>query len=421
MSRRIAIVAVGFVLGMALLVTPAMAMTQDTGVALEAIVKLVPSDAGLAIEQLTVELEAESIEPVLATRDIYRVRSLKHMVQAAEDGTVELDRKARKWLEDRVGKHDQVTWAVLDSGLSVGDDRFHAWPNSLATTAPMDAIADQPAFAGLSLDESHALGNGTGVVIAVIDTGVDPDHPLLAERLVAGFDLIDGDTDATDEANWADDDGDGLIDEAYGHGTFIAGIIAQVAPGALIQPIRVLDADGRADLYMVIDAIDLAIEMDADVINMSFGLVGKHKSRAMDDALKRAQKAGIVVVAAAGNVGTSDHSYPASAKDVIAVTALGDDGQLLAPFSNHGKWVHVAAPGVNIVSAVPDGGYATWAGSSMATAVVSSLAALLAEYAPAKDGKAIRKAVLDGARKMKGKEKADKGIIDFLHSFEKIG
>lgn len=419
MIRRLATIAAVAMLATAIQVAPGIAAEPGSTVPLEAIVKL---DAAGAIDlaALQIEMDAASIEPLLPSRGIFKVRS-HFTITYKDDGKAKVEGDAKKWLKERIEKNERVLWFETELEFDVGDDRIHAWPQSLPTAASEAALLSQPAFAALELESAHTYGTGEGIVIAVLDTGVDASHPLLAGRLVAGYDLVDDDADPTDEVNGADDDGDGHYDEAYGHGTFIAGIVAQVAPDALVQPIRVLDADGRAEFYAVIEAIDYAIESGADVINMSFGIPARFQSKAFDAALKRAHAAGIVVVAAAGNSGVSDEHYPAAAKDVISVTALGPDDQLLAPFSNHGKWVHIAAPGVDIVSAVPGGGYATWSGTSMATPVVSSLAAILEDYVPEKAGKKTAKAILDGARKMEAKERAEKGVIDVLGSIEKIG
>ncbi|NND04658.1 MAG: S8 family serine peptidase, partial [Acidimicrobiia bacterium] len=153
---------------------------------------------------------------------------------------------------------------------------------------------------------------------------------------------------------------------------------------------------------------------------MSFSLPACGKSKLLDETLKRAAKAGVAVIAAAGNSGIEEEHYPAAHKNVISVTALAADETLLAPFSNHGKWVHIAAPGVDVVSAVPGGGYARWSGTSMATPVVASLTALLIDYTPDEESKKVQKAVLDGARKMKQKVRAEKGIIDMMASFTEL-
>jgi len=420
MTRRLGSVAVIAVFMLAIQMVPAVGATESEPVPFDVIVKIAHEDGVLDHAAMAVAMDAISVEALIASRGIYRVAS-SYTVVYKDDGTAKLEGDAKKWLRESVRKHPNVLWAEPDLRLNVADDRFHAWPQSVPEPALETDLWGQPAFVDLQLAAAHAMSTGSGVVIAILDTGVDPSHPLLAGRLVEGYDLVDDDSDPSEEINGVDDDGDGVVDEAYGHGTFIAGIVAQAAPGALVQPIRVLDADGRAELYSVVEAIDFAIESGADVINMSFGVLGRRDSKAFDAALKRAHEAGIVVIAAAGNSGGSEEQYPAAAKDVISVTALGDGNELLAPFSNRGKWVHVAAPGVDIVSAVPGGGYASWSGTSMATPIASALAALLEQYRPDKDGSKVSKAILDGARKMEMKDQAEKGIIDFMNSLDKIG
>ena len=420
MIRRFSSVAAVVLVILSTQLAPAAAEDEIESRPLEVIAKVAQgSGESTDLEAMTLAMDAVSVEPLLESRGIYRVTS-DHIVTFKDDGTAKLDGDAKKWLKESVEKHPSVIWAEADTRRSVDDGRFHAWPQSLPEAAMFSDLVGQAAFADLDLAQAHTMGTGSGVVVAVLDTGVDPDHPFLAGRLVSGYDLVDDDNDPTDEVNGIDDDADGVIDEAFGHGTFIAGIVAQVAPGALVLPIRVLDADGQGELYAIIEAIDVAVEAGADVINMSFGILAKNDSKAFDAALKRAHKAGVVVVAAAGNSGGSEEYFPAAAKDVISVSALGPNNELLAPFSNHGKWVHIAAPGVDVVSAIPGGGYATWSGTSMATPIVSSLAAVLWDFAPDESGKDVSKAILDGARKMDMKERAEKGIIDFLRSLEKI-
>lgn len=391
------------------------AVGEEDSAPLSAIVKVDATMEGFDLDTFLTDVEATSMELLIPSRHIYRLYS-EHGVELKDDGDFKLDGAAKKWLKETVGKHPATVWSEIDVRSEVDDDRFHAWLETVPVAAEMHEMDAQPAFASLELEAAHSLATGEGVRIAVLDTGIDTEHPLLAHRVDPGYDLINDDADPSEEWRDSDDAENG----AYGHGTFVAGLVAQIAPGATIVPIRILDSEGRGELYRVIDAIDLAIELNVDVINMSFGLGAKGESKALDEAVKRAKKAGVVVIAAAGNADDDDERYPAAVKDVVAVTALDADGTLLAPFSNHGKWVHIAAPGVNIVSAVPGDGYAKWSGTSMATPVVSSLAALLSDYAAEADSKDVRKAILDGARKMKPKKRAEKGIIDFMKSFDKI-
>ena len=217
---------------------------------------------------------------------------------------------------------------------------------------------------------------GGGTTVAVIDTGVDLDHPEFAGRIVAGYDFVDNDSIA--------DDGDG-------HGTHVAGIIAGandgqgitgVAHNTSIMPLRVLDNDGNGWVSDIISAVRWAADNGADVINLSLG--GDGSSQAMADAIRYASQRGSVVVMASGNTGRNSPDYPAAhaINHGIAVGAANSD-QFLAGFSNRAGSTpldYVTAPGVNIYSAVPGGGYDTFNGTSMAAPHVAGVAALLKSY-----------------------------------------
>jgi thermitase len=205
--------------------------------------------------------------------------------------------------------------------------------------------------------------------IAIIDTGVQYDHPDLSGKVVRGYDFVDDD--------WEPYDGNG-------HGTHCAGIaaavtnnsrgIAGMAPNATIYAVRVLNNSGSGTLDDVANGIIHAADSGADVISLSLGAsVGATTLR---DAVDYAWNRGVVVVAAAGNNGTSLPSYPAYYSNAIAVAAT-DSNDNKAYFSNYGSWVDVAAPGVNIYSTYTGSSYASLSGTSMATPHVAGLAGLL--------------------------------------------
>lgn len=230
--------------------------------------------------------------------------------------------------------------------------------------------------------------NGTGVLVAVIDTGIDRSHPAFAGRVRGGWNAFDGTAVIDDSGNGLNDDGDTqygttteLIDEAVGHGTHVAGIVLQAAPKANLLPIKALDSDGGGQAFYLARAIQYAITSKANVINMSLGSSGN--SRAVSEAVQRALAAGIVVVAAAGNDGpTGQPEYPAALPGVIAVGAT-DENDRPANFNTTRSGIDIGAPGVTIASAFPQGGqgvnsrYATWTGSSMAAPWISGAAAAL--------------------------------------------
>ena len=217
---------------------------------------------------------------------------------------------------------------------------------------------------------------GAGATIAVIDTGVDLDHPEFSDRIVSGYDFVDGDS---------------VADDGNGHGTHVAGTIAGandgqgitgVAYDAKIMPLRVLDNDGYGWNSDIVSAILWAADEGAGVINMSLG--GGGYSQALADAIRYASDRGSVVVMAAGNSGGSSPENPATEaiNHGIAVGAV-DRNRSMAGFSNRAgntQLDYVTAPGVNIYSAVPGGGYDTFNGTSMATPHVAGIAGLLKSH-----------------------------------------
>lgn len=238
--------------------------------------------------------------------------------------------------------------------------------------------------------ETQALGQGGQPLVAVIDSGIDFDHPAFAGKIHAdGWDFVLDAPVALDLDDGLDDDGDGLVDESYGHGTHVAGTILLVNPDARILPLRVVDADGNGWAFDVAHAVWLATLEGADVINLSIST--NEGSELMALALSFAVSLGIDVYTSAGNTGAGHVLFPGSlAHDespllkvpavfphgVVTVAAV-DGSDLKAGFSAWGSEVDLAAPGTNIFSAVPGGGYAYWSGTSMATAVASGAGSLV--------------------------------------------
>jgi len=261
------------------------------------------------------------------------------------------------------------------------------------------AIAPQPELAALQLDAAHGLSTGAGVIVAVVDTGVDFTHPYLQGVLApGGYDFIGQDFDPAEERNFLDDDGDGLVDEQYGHGTFVASLVHTVAPDALLLPVRVLDDEGFGTASTVAAGIIWATDAGATVINVSVDM--PVESGAVKDAISYALQRDVVVVAAAGNEGAPDVIFPARFSGVIAVAATDAQG-VVAPFSNTGSRVSVVAPGVSVLGAVPmdlaPTGTAHWSGTSFSSPLVAGTAALVRALNPAMSESAVRQRLEDTA------------------------
>jgi thermitase len=223
----------------------------------------------------------------------------------------------------------------------------------------------------VSAQSAWDITKGSSTVkVAIVDTGVDYNHPDLAGKVVKGYDFVDDDSDPMDLNN---------------HGTHCAGIaaavtnnakgIAGMAPNVSVLAVRVLDANGSGSLDDVANGIYYAVDNGAKVVSLSLG--GSSGATSLQNAVNYAASKGVVVVAAAGNESTSAPSYPGYYSNAIAVAAT-DSSDYLASFSNYGSWVDVAAPGVDIASTIRNGGYAYMSGTSMATPLVAGIAGLLA-------------------------------------------
>ncbi len=266
------------------------------------------------------------------------------------------------------------------------NDEFFWRQYALKNTGQGSALPGSPdAVAGADIKATAAWDMTTGladVIIAILDTGVDLNHPDIKNKLVSsGRDFINDDYDATDD-NW--------------HGTHVAGIagaetdngqgIAGVAWNSKILPVKILDQDGSGYYSQLIDGIVWAADQNAKVINLSLG--GDSPSNALMEAVQYAHDKGVVVVAAAGNDGTFV-SYPGAYDDFCLAVAATDYQDKHASWSNPGIQVDIAAPGDSILSLVPTWLFGTTAqpyafasGTSMATPHVAGFAALIRSLKP---------------------------------------
>jgi subtilisin len=227
---------------------------------------------------------------------------------------------------------------------------------------------EEPSWGYLRIDADDSGQTGLGVKVAVLDTGIDTDHPDL---------YVAGGVNIFNTRKRYDDDN--------GHGTHCAGIIAAkdntigvigVSPGVSLYAVKVLNRYGSGSYSTIISGIEWAITNDMDVISMS--LSGTSDVQALEDACIEAVNNDVVVVAAAGNQYDNYDAYPASYASVISVGAT-DSNDDLADFSNINDAMYLVAPGVGITSTYKGGDYRTWDGTSMACPHVAAVAALVIE------------------------------------------
>jgi hypothetical protein len=256
----------------------------------------------------------------------------------------------------------------------------------------------------LHLVEAHKLAQGKQVKIAVIDTAIDTTHPVFGGAITATFDAL-GDSKP----------------EAELHGTSIAGIVSArseldgVAPAANVLGVRAFTSapGSQAQSYTlaILKGLDWAVMNGARVVNMSFA---GPNDPLLGQAIAAAVKQGVTIVAAAGNGGpNAQPAYPGAYPNVIAVTAI-DNKDALYKSANHGTYIAVAAPGVDIISAAPKGAYDISSGTSMAAAHVSGIAALMLEKNPKLTPKDIRDGLSKSARQPPRliAEEMGAGIVD---------
>lgn len=260
----------------------------------------------------------------------------------------------------------------------------------------------------IGLDTLPRGVRGSGVIVAVLDTGIS-EHPILEGKLAAGgWNFVDDSADTSDLCDGRDNDGNGLIDELAGHGTFVAGLISWVAPGAIILPIKVLDSDGHGNTFTTAAGVYHAVDQGAKVINLSLSLPAD--STVLRSAIAYATSRGVIVVSAVGNAGLLVPDYPAANPSVIGVTAV-DANDTLAFFANKDASVALCAPGTHIVGPTLDGGFARTNGTSFAAAQVAGVAALAAARFPLETPIAIRQRIFRASRNINALNPLDLGLF----------
>ncbi len=290
-------------------------------------------------------------------------------------GIAQMNGRSQVWAGGRsqvwVGGRSQV-WVGGRSQVWVGGSA-PLWEDGSFQWMP----ANTPIWQQIRLEEGHALASnlGYGVKVAVIDTGMDLQHPALVDALAPAdewWDFYADDPLPLDEGE--------LGVGGAGHGTSVAGIVRQVAPRATILPLRVLGPDGSGNIADVAAAISWAVEKGARIINLSLG--SDEPSPAVEAALRGAARRGVLVVASTGNTGDTAVTYPAAtATDEatgwqrLSVTSV-DASDAKSGFATYGSSVELAAPGEEVHGPAPDNQAASWSGTSMAAPMASGALAL---------------------------------------------
>lgn len=380
-SRRLRRRAAPLVLVLALLAagTPARADLDDADrVVVEFVDGTRPGTADRILERAdarTVDHGASTGDPVLAPLSVDGGRAAPIAVEVtpAERTALVSDPRVADVYDDVPIRADATDDRVQPSAV-VPDDP--AWP-------------DQDGTRRLRADEVWEQTTGDDdVVIAVVDTGVDAANADLAGRLVAGYDFVNDDT-APDDDNGHGTAAATIAAGAGDNGTGVAGLCWRCR----IMPVKVLDGDGDGFLSDAADGIAWAAEHGADIINVSLG--SPETMPLLDAALQVAEDAGALVVASAGNAGSSTKQWPAADERAVAVAAL-DEFDERAEYSNHGPWVEVAAPGCNPSGWIEDA-VVRFCGTSSSAPLVSGAAALLTSVRGAPPATDVRAALRDTA------------------------
>jgi subtilisin family serine protease len=354
--------------------TPSLPQRLIVKLAYEPGTSLAPGETGAdSLDRLTERFEVQRIQPLfdVTQGDVALKRSLGlsriYVFTLSSDADLEL--ALRAFYADPAVEYAEYDFA--GHGSFYPDDPRFAEQWGLHNTGQEGGTPDADVDAPEAWDVTRGV---TTTVLAIIDTGVDLDHPDLVGRLVDGYDFVNDDTDPQDD---------------HGHGTHVAGTaaagtnnglgVAGVCPECRIMPLKVLNSSNWGYYTWWIEGIEYAVDNGAHVINMSLG--GTSNSQALRDAVRYAHDANVPIVAAMMNDGNSNIYYPARFNETIAVGATNRTDQR-ATFSNYGNHIDLVAPGEAILSTVWDDGYSLKSGTSMAVPHVVGTLGLMHDVYP---------------------------------------
>ncbi|MHA7139658.1 cell wall-binding repeat-containing protein [Rossellomorea arthrocnemi] len=334
------------------------------------IVKLKDKKDAASIQGKTETLGVKSISPLKAKDSFF---SNMYVVEVDGDAVYKVSTSSLKAISKEIAKLPEVEFVEpVQQYKALSSDAQYPYQWSLKNNGDNGGTPD----ADIKYEQLQELLKEKDLedtVIAVVDTGVDHTLADLSDQVLKndGYNFVSRSSDAMDD---------------HGHGTHVSGIIAAEAnnhysmaginPNTKILPVKVLDASGSGDTEQIAYGIKYAVDHGAQVINLSLG--GSY-SRVIEYALKYAHDHGVTVVAATGNDGMEEISYPGSSKYVVSVGAT-NNMDLVSDYSNFGNGIDLVAPGTDIPSLVPDGNVTYMSGTSMATPHVAAVAGLLLSH-----------------------------------------
>lgn len=327
-------------------------------------------DSGYALLSVPATLKAASLNS----------QGLRALGVNAQAVTLEVDQELEvlnegpaEGLADGLGT---TSWAGGTTSWAGGTT---SWAGGSTFLDAREWTSIQNYWTAINLPAAHRLVPelGRGVKVAVIDTGIDLNHPLLRGRIdtAGAWDYVGGDATPQEELPVT-----GV--KKYGHGTAVSGVVLQVAPNAEILPMRVLNPSGRGMMSRVLQAMDRAVASGARVINLSLGC--DTESAALNAMISAALARGVVVVNSSGNSGTEGMVFPAqnlttglftANSGLLGIGSVNLQG-MKSSFSTYGAGMSMTAPGEKVVTSYPDGRLAYASGTSFAAPAVSGAAAL---------------------------------------------
>lgn len=355
---------------LAILLTTALVAVAGSGAANELYVQ------GELVVGLVDTIDIDTVNTLYGTTDVQTLPQL-HVWQVNTPAGSDLDSLAELIGQEPFVEFCHPNYLIdplepVQGSIPFGDD-----------TNP-DLYVSQQAANTLGLSSAQTISAGDNVAVAILDGGVNFNHPAFEGTAVSGWDYVDDDGNAFDEPG-------GLNS---GHGTFVAGVVHLVAPEAEIRAYRVTNLSGESNGYIVAEAILQAVADGCRVINLSMVMLGEHQ--AIAEAVEYAQDNDVLVVVAAGNGGNEQARYPASDLNTMAVAAV-DSNLVLADFSSFGDYIDICAPGTMIYSPYLDSLYAWWGGTSFAAPFVTAMSALLLSFDQSLTWDELRGYILDTA------------------------